>query len=174
MRIHHFHLACASVLMATMIGCASIVGNPLHTMPISSVPSDADILIKDESGAEFFKGKTPTTVSLPKSTGKYFGKKSYTVTISKEGFEDQSVTVTASANGWYVGGNFVFGGLIGWLIVDPQNGKMYNMSPENISSTLKAKVLTSSSSAQSSLPIVSLVNIPVELRDKLSPVSTQL
>ena len=125
-------------VLALGISCASIVGKPDHVMPIRSTPSEADILIKDEAGAEMFRGKTPTTVTLPKSTGKYWGKKSYQVTLKKDGFQDQNYTLAANANGWYIGGNIVFGGLIGWFLVDPFNGKMYNMTPDTISATLSA------------------------------------
>ena len=63
---------------------------------------------------------------------KYWGKKSYTVRVSKEGFEPQAISIAASANGWYIGGNIIFGVLIGWFIVDPFNGGMYNLTPEKI------------------------------------------
>lgn len=71
------------------------------------------VSITDEKGSEVFKGTTPTSVTLQKSTGAYRGKKSFTVTISKAGFQTQTIPVQASANGWYIAGNFVFGGLIG-------------------------------------------------------------
>jgi hypothetical protein len=45
-------------------GCATIMGDSSHVMPISSTPSDASIVITDEKGAEIFKGLTPTTVTL--------------------------------------------------------------------------------------------------------------
>jgi hypothetical protein len=163
-----YQLGAASLLVATTIGCASIMGNAIHVMPISSSPSNASIVITDETGKEIFRGNTPTTVSMEKSTGRYFGKKSYVVKISKEGFVDQSIAVTASANGWYIGGNLVFGGLIGWLIVDPQNGKMYNLSPENISPTLQPNAASpSKENVKTSLNVIPLQNVPQNLREKM-------
>ena len=44
--------------------------------------------------------------------------------------------LAAGANGWYIGGNIIFGGLIGWFIVDPRNGGMYTLSPKALSSSL--------------------------------------
>jgi hypothetical protein len=168
-----YKLAATSLLLVATVGCASIMGNPIHLMPISSSPSDASIVITDETGKEIFKGTTPTTVSMEKSTGKYFGKKSYTVKISKAGFVDQSIAVTASANGWYIGGNLVFGGLIGWLIVDPQNGKMYNLSPENISPTLQPNAAPATlENPKTSLNVIPLQNVPSELREKMVLVSS--
>ena len=120
----------------SMSGCATIVGEKTQLVPISSTPSEAEILITDETGYDIFKGITPTTVTLPKSDGSYFGKKNYAVKISKPGYATQTIPVTASANGWYLGGNFLFGGLIGWFIVDPLNGGMYTLSPEAVLTNL--------------------------------------
>jgi hypothetical protein len=156
------------VLSLAIAGCATIVGSPTHVLPISSTPSDAVILITDEKGAQVFKGNTPTSVTLQKSDGSYWGGKSYTVTISKPGYETQTIPVTASPNGWYIAGNFVFGGLIGWFIVDPLNGHMYNLSPENISSALANKTAHNNTATDGSIAIMLLQDVPVELRSKIT------
>ena len=90
----------AAALVATLTGCATIVGSPTQTIPISSTPSEASIVITDEAGAQVFTGTTPTSVTLNKSTGNYWGGKSFTVSISKPGFKTQTIPVTAKANGW--------------------------------------------------------------------------
>lgn len=151
-------------------GCATIVGTPTHLMPISSTPSDASIQITDEKGVEVFKGTTPTTVTLAKSNGSYWGKKSYTVVITKDGYEPQTIPVVASPNGWYIGGNFIFGGLIGWFIVDPMNGNMYSLSPETIASTLSTKTTHNNTATDGSIAIVLIQDVPPELRDKMKPI----
>lgn len=156
-------------LTSLMSGCATIMGSDTHSMPITSTPSDALIRISDEKGMAVFEGKTPTTVTLKKSDGSYFGKKTYTVTISKQGFETQTVPVTGSANGWYIGGNIVFGGLIGWLIVDPLNGKMYNLSPETITSSLPdaAKKSHNNTSTDGGITVMLMQDVPVALLGKM-------
>ena len=64
--------------------------------------------------------------------------KKYTVKISKEGYAVQTVTVDTKANGWYIGGNILLGGLIGWLIVDPATGAMRTLDTKEINATLAA------------------------------------
>lgn len=154
------------IMVIVFASCATIVGNKTHLMPINSTPDSADILITDEKGVEVFKGQTPTTVTLQKSDGSYWGGKKYAVNISKDGFDPQTIAVTSSANGWYIAGNLVFGGLIGWFIVDPFNGGMYNLTPEQITAAMGEK------SAYNNFPdgtisIVLLENVPQELRDKM-------
>lgn len=117
-----------------------------------------------------FKGTTPTSISLAKSDGSYWGKKSYTVKITKTGFDTQTILITASVNGYYVG-NILFGGLIGWFIVDPLNGKMYNLSPKNITATLAEKVAQGNTVTKDGLAIMLIENIPAELRSKLQPIN---
>lgn len=158
----------ALMLFASLLtGCATIVGDKTQLIPIASTPSDASISITDEKGAEVFKGLTPTTVSLQKSDGTYWGKKNFTVEISKEGYETQTIPITASANGWYIGGNIIFGGLIGWFIVDPLNGAMYTLSPEEISTTLGEKVAINDGVTEGTISIVMIQDVPLSLRDKM-------
>jgi hypothetical protein len=157
-------------LSVAVAGCATIVGSPLHVMPINSTPSEATLLITDEKGVEIFKGATPTSVTLQKSNGSYWGKKSYTVKISKDGYDTQTISVTARANGWYIGGNIIFGGLIGWFIVDPLNGHMYNLSPENITVTLSGKTSHNNIATDGSIAIMLIEDVPVELRGKMKQI----
>lgn len=147
-------------------GCATMVGDKTQLIPISSSPSDASISIIDEKGLEVFKGSTPTTVTLSKSDGSYFGGKTYTVKISKPGYRDQLINVDSSANGWYIAGNLVFGGLIGWLIVDPFNGAMYTLTPEQVNSSL-SELNSASNNSNESITVVLLEDVPESLKSKL-------
>ncbi|MGE5470818.1 MAG: hypothetical protein ACM3X0_08490 [Bacteroidota bacterium] len=149
-------------------GCATIMGSPTQTVPISSTPSEAKIMVKDEAGVEVFSGQTPTSVTLNKSTGRYFGGKTFTVTISKPGFKTQSIPVVASPNGWYIGGNIIFGGLIGWLIVDPLNGNMYSLSPEAIASSMPGSDTAHNNRAtDGTIAVMLMQDVPQQLREKL-------
>jgi len=154
-------------MVASLVACASIVGHPTQTIPIASTPSDASVSIIDETGKEVFKGATPTSATLDKSNGQRWGAKSFKVTITKAGFQAQTIPVTASPNGWYIGGNILFGGLIGWLIVDPMNGNMYTLSPESISGTLTAGVAHNNTAHDGSIAVVLIQDVPDDLRDKM-------
>lgn len=149
-------------------GCATIVGDRTQLIPISSTPEEAEILITDEKGVNVFKGRTPTSVTLNKSDGSYWGKKSFTVQISKAGFRTQAIPITASANGWYIGGNIIFGGLIGWFIVDPFNGAMYNLSPDQITSALEGTTAAHNNSEPGSISILLVQDVPESLRGKMT------
>jgi hypothetical protein len=158
-----------AVSIGTLTGCATIMGTDNHTMPISSTPNGARVIITDEKGVEIFQGNTPTTVTLKKSDGSYFGKKAYNVVISKAGYKSQTIPVTSSPSGWYLAGNAVLGGLIGWLIIDPFNGKMYNLSPENISTALSTSARSShnNKTTDGSIMVMLIEQVPAQLREKM-------
>ena len=157
----------AMVLSLILAGCASIVGDRTQLIPISSSPDEADIVIADETGMNVFKGKTPTTVTLQKSDGSYWGKKNYIVKISRAGFQTQTIPIKASANGWYIAGNLIFGGLIGWFIVDPLNGAMYTLSPDQVRAELGGASAWHNNADRNQIAIVLLPDVPQSLQEKM-------
>ncbi len=137
-----------AVLLAPtlLISCATIIGKSSpESLNVRSSPDQAQVVITDEAGVKIFEGKTPTMISLEKKKGFFSGKK-YRVTLSKEGFKDHSVVVDTRVGGWYVGGNLLFGGLIGWLIVDPATGAMWTLTTNEINAMLES--LPSSTAGQ--------------------------
>tara|TARA_B110000211_G_scaffold37541_1_gene37796 strand:- start:1993 stop:2499 length:507 start_codon:yes stop_codon:yes gene_type:complete len=157
-------------MSALLSGCATIVGEPDQLLPIASTPNGASISIIDERGLEVFKGETPTTVTLAKSDGSYWGGKSYKIIISKQGFSSYELPVKASANGWYIGGNLIFGGIIGYFIVDPLNGNMYTLSSKEVNARLTANSAAISKDDQS-LSIVLLDDVPDSARARMVKVN---
>lgn len=123
-----------SLLIGTS-GCASILGKTQYPVRVTSQPDQADITIVDETGAIVFSGKTPTTVTLKTKAG-YFKGKDYTVTFTKSGYAKHTAEIRRGTSKWYIFGNLVFGGLVGWLIVDPATGAMWTLQ-ENIDANLE-------------------------------------
>lgn len=108
-------------------GCASIVSKSNWPVMISSSPGDAVVAVKDSSGVQIMQVRTPSTLLLKSGSG-YFCSAEYIFEFSKEGYEPQSVILKSNVNGWYMG-NLLFGGLIGFFIVDPLTGAMYELPP---------------------------------------------
>jgi len=154
----------AGILAAVVFltGCASIVSKNMYPVTLNSHPDGATILIKDESGSQIYKGKTPTTLSL--SSGEaYFHPKKYTITFSKTGYEDQTTVIKAGIDGWYFG-NLIFGGLVGLLIVDPLTGNMWKL-PRETTITLTEQV--ASNNNDRNLKIVTLDQVPENIKKQL-------
>lgn len=145
--------------------CASIVSKSDWPVTIGSSPEGADVTITDiNDGKKIFTAKTPTTITLS-SRGGFFKGKTYRVDVSKDGYAPQSTEIKSTLNGWYIG-NFIFGGLIGLLIVDPATGAMWTLDQKDINLILEKKI-AGLSSDQRSFSIVSLEDVPDNLRAKL-------
>lgn len=173
-------LGISSCLTTTLVGCATIFGKSDYVVAVDSQPTGANISILDErEGVTIFNGVTPTTVDLKSGAG-YFKGKNYVITFTKPGYAKHTAQIEREVSMWYVLGNFVFGGLIGWLIVDPLTGAMWTLpdqvsvqlSPENAPSTAPVPVVpppgaSMFDSTGQQIHIVSLSDIPPELRSKL-------
>lgn len=151
----------AAVVLLTA-GCASIVSKSDWPITFNSNPSGAEIVITDKHGKEIHRGTTPTTLTLHASAG-YFSPARYDVEVKLAGYNVGKGSVSANLNGWYVA-NIVFGGLIGLLIVDPVTGAMFKL-PDQYTVNLTKSVAAAPD--EHTLHIVSIDDVPVELRGKL-------
>ncbi len=154
-------LALAGLVL--LAGCGSIIKGSTHEIAFTSTPTQANISIVDEDGSQVFNGKTPATVTLNKKRG-YFSGKTYYVTVDKPGYKPFETTLNTKVSAWYVGGNILFGGLIGWLIIDPLTGGMWTISPEEVDATMAGMT---SQNEDSTLSIALLEDVPPHMRDNL-------
>ncbi|WP_442767193.1 hypothetical protein [Acinetobacter bohemicus] len=161
--------ACLAAAL-TMTGCASIFSGSTQTLTFKSVPDTANITITNKLGEKIHTGSTPATVTLKRGNG-YFKPAGYQVTFSKEGFQTKTVQVKATVNGWYIA-NIIFGGLIGFLIVDPATGAMYTLSPSDINTLLDAAQLVTTKKEQQSLTVMLVQDIPVDMMKRAQYIAT--
>ncbi len=130
-------------VIISFAGCATIVGKSAPArVSINSFPEHAKVKIINSEGKLVYKGTTPTVVSLKKYNG-YFSGQTYTMTFSKNGYLKYVDTDGMKVNGWswYIEGNLVFGDVIGWFVVDPLTGAMWNVDHHHISATLTSTQL---------------------------------
>lgn len=119
-----------------LVSCSTIVKDSTQDIVINTYPDKANIKIKNSQGMIIKDTKTPDVITLKRSDGSYFGAEHYQVEISKDGYTSKKYTIESHVNNWYLFGNILFGGLIGWFIVDPATGRMYDLKPEVINETL--------------------------------------
>ncbi len=141
------------ILAFIFSNCASIVSKSAWPFTVDSDPAGARVVIVNKKGMEIFRGRTPAVLKL-KSGSSFFTKESYVVSLASEGYETRKVNVECKINGWYFG-NIIFGGLIGFLIVDPATGAMYRLANEGVS-----EHLLKSATPAPSLSIINKKDIP--------------
>lgn len=151
-------LSCMGAIL--ICGCATIFEGGTQPVTIKSVPDSAVLTVTNRAGEKIHSGTTPATITLKRGAG-YFKSESYQITIEKAGYAPTTVALTGGVNGWYVA-NLVFGGLIGFLIVDPITGAMYNLSPDTVETTLAATGVDASNK-DGSLTVMLADDVPMAL-----------
>jgi hypothetical protein len=169
---HFQQLLALTAISFALAGCASIVDSGPQTISINSNPPDAKLTVYDmRKGEQIINAKTPYTATLKRGAG-YFKSAKYRVVIEKEGYESKEIIIKGKASGWYMGGNLIFGGLIGWLIVDPATGAMWRLDPKDIKAELvKREALFQQDEGLVVVLKDRLSELPVDIVNKMELVS---
>jgi hypothetical protein len=164
-----FGLGALSLVLALALdlaGCATIMKGSDQKISFSSDPSSAKVTIFDSAGTVVADGKTPLSLPLKKGAG-FFQAAKYRVVFEHPGMEKKEVWLSGSLEGgWYVLGNFLVGGLIGWLIIDPLSGAMWNLQPDPVNVRLDPKL----SSLGAGLTIALAQDLSPELLARATPI----
>lgn len=114
-------------------GCASLMKeSDKQVIQFDSDPQYAEIFIRDMSDNKIiFKSQTPVRVDL-KLAHRYSTGKTYKVSVAKKGYDHTVFLLKPTADKAYYGlGNFVFGGIPGWFVVDPITGAMWDLEHDS-------------------------------------------
>ncbi len=153
-----------------IFGCASIMEGGTQSLPIDSTPPGAKVkVVNIRTGAVVSEGTTPLTITLERGTG-FFKKGKYKVIVEKDGYERKELEVRGEPNLWYIGGNLVSGGLIGWLIIDPLTGAMWTLQPKDIDATLAKKISGLDNKGLTIMLTSELPPLPAEVKAKFRPI----
>ena len=142
--------------------CATIVSKSTYPFTVNTEPSGVKVVIKKGNGKEVFKGNSPATVQLKAGAG-FFKKASYTVTVTQDGYAEQTLPINFKLDGWYWG-NLFLGGVLGMLIIDPATGAMYKLEDEYMNINLTQ---SNTSIDSPSFNVYDIANTPQEWRDNL-------
>ncbi len=115
-------MSASACLIFSATGCATIVNGKTQEVAIATNPPGATVNIDNAQTV-----LTPATVNLRRN-------KDYVFTITKDGFQTQTIPVTGVLSGWLLG-NILLGGIIGGG-VDAATGSGFTLTPETINITL--------------------------------------
>lgn len=147
--------------LALVSGCSSIVSDSKYPVSISSNPSQANFVLQNRAGVDVHSGRTPATVTLNASSG-FFKGETYKLILNKDGYDEKTIEIQSTIDGWYFG-NILFGGILGLLIIDPATGAMFKL-PERADAQLNETIMATS---DASLTIAMLSAIPENQRSDL-------
>ncbi len=156
-------------LVAFTASCASIINGSTQQVSIQSRPEAAKVTVLDRNGQAIGGGMTPATMTLKRGSGFFSGAR-YTVRFEKAGYSSREVQISGRVSGWYIGGNLLFGGPIGWLILDPATGGMWTLSPEEVRAELSPQQ-GAIWHDNSGFTVVLKEQVPLELIGYMKPVA---
>ncbi|OGW15865.1 MAG: hypothetical protein A3G93_00435 [Nitrospinae bacterium RIFCSPLOWO2_12_FULL_45_22] len=108
------------------ISCATIMKDKMDLISFSSEPDGAKIHVDNYPVAE-----TPASVPLERTK--------HSINFKKEGYQTGTAIIDRRLDwGWYIFGNIVFGGIVGW-IVDALTNEMWNLEPKRVHVVLEKK-----------------------------------
>ena len=119
------------------VGCSTIINTSSQKIGVKTRPSAAAIKVYDSAGGLIKEATTPCDIVLNRGNG-YFTPATYKVVISAPGFQEVTIRIGARVSMWYAAGNFLGATIIGWLIVDPLTGGMWELEPDPINTNLDA------------------------------------
>ncbi|MGR5309558.1 hypothetical protein ACPV34_06780 [Photobacterium damselae] len=120
----------ATVSCLLLSGCGSIINGSTQNMSVKTTPENATISLLSSNGTLIAKSKGSLFYNLKRSDG-FFNGADYNLKIDAAGYNTQVIPLVSSASGWYIAGNIVLGGFVGWLIVDPATGGMWTLEAKN-------------------------------------------
>jgi uncharacterized protein YceK len=121
-----------SVLIAS--GCATIMNDASKTVQINSNVPQVNYSIKNKVGSVVQNGVTPSAVTLKVSSGPYSGEK-FLIDFTKEGYQPSTAVLDSEISGWWFGNLLLFGGILGFAVIDPISGKMWTL-PDSVNGQL--------------------------------------
>ena len=156
------------LLLSTLVlapGCASIVSRSIYPVTIASTPEGAEVTVSNRYGRIYASGVTPLNVNLKSSTG-FFQKADYLLKIQKPGYQEITLPLNSTIDGWYFGNLFI-GGFIGMLIVDPATGAMWRLETDYVHVNLIPK-------DRAGLVVLDVNQISEEMKAKMIPIQPAL
>lgn len=149
-------------------GCGTVVNGASDGVIVGSRPDGATVSIVDEDGEEVYRGATPANPDLVKARG-WFAQKTYTLTVSKPGYQTYQTTVKPRPSLWFIIGNFFLPiiGPIGWVIIDPLTGGMWTIDPDRFDASLVAE--TAQAEDGTTVTILLLEDVPEAPKESLVP-----
>ena len=106
-----------------LCSCASIVNGTKEHIQINADPKESTVKLLTAKGNIIKQEKGSLYHEVSRKKG-YFQGNDYSVEVSADGYKTTSLALKSRISGWYIG-NILFGGFIGWFIVDPITGGMW-------------------------------------------------
>jgi hypothetical protein len=145
-------LLCVLVGSMSLISCATVLHSGPEPVTITSEPPAAHVTITDLRTRQLLvQANTPVVAPLARHAG-YMRPARYQVVVEKPGYQPYVMLLQAELEKQYFG-NFVAGGPLGFLVIDPLTGAMYALPSRVHAVLVTADSAGAVGSSQAPLPL---------------------
>jgi len=152
LRLSRCLLMCVVVGSLGLVSCATVLhrGGP-EPVTITSEPPEANVTITNLwTRRRILQATTPVVAPLARHAG-YMRPARYEIVVEKPGYQLYVIILQAELEKQYFG-NFVAGGPLGFLVIDPLTGAMYALPSRLHAVLITADGAGAASSPQAPLP----------------------
>ena len=125
-------------MLFALPGCASLFSTGSYDVRFETSPPGAHVTVLDVRGSTIASRRSPFVLRGVGSGVGYFGGNRLTILCALDGFEPEVLKLDTRLDAWYFG-NILFGGL-GFVLVDPWTGAMYEFEREEVFVDLRPSV----------------------------------
>jgi uncharacterized protein YceK len=133
-------IALIILILVAATGCASIMNTTRQDVIINTNESNSVIKIYDSNGTIISEGKGNLTARLKRAKDK-FTEESYKVQITSPKGEVKEFGINSELSMWFPIGNFVFGGIPGWVIDGFSEAKYKLRTTDGVKKIKKQRLL---------------------------------
>jgi hypothetical protein len=160
-QLSHCLLVCMLVGSLGLVSCATVLQSGPEPVTITSEPPEALVTITNlRTHQRLLRASTPVIAPLARHAG-YMRPARYQVVVEKPGYQPYVMLLHAELEHKYFG-NFVAGGPLGFLVIDPLTGAMYALPLRVHAVLVTVDRPEAAGSAQDPLPL----HIPVPQEDR--------
>jgi hypothetical protein len=160
-QLSHCLLVCMLVGSLGLVRCATVLQSGPEPVTITSEPPEALVTITNlRTHQRLLRASTPVIAPLARHAG-YMRPARYQVVVEKPGYQPYVMLLHAELEHKYFG-NFVAGGPLGFLVIDPLTGAMYALPLRVHAVLVTVDRPEAAGSAQDPLPL----HIPVPQEDR--------
>jgi hypothetical protein len=143
---------CMLVGSGGLVSCATVLQRGPEPVTITSEPPDARVTITDLRTHQLLvRASTPVIAPLARHAG-YMRPARYQVVVEKPGYQPYVLLLHAELEPKYFG-NFVAGGPLGFLVIDPFTGAMYALPSRVHAVLVTAESAGAARASQPPLPL---------------------
>lgn len=129
------------------------------------VSANAQVNVVVHGEKHVSESAVPAKISLKNQSSSGWVVTNYTIRISLPKYYASNITLKKTSDGWHVSNYLGLGKVIGWIIINPANGGVYTLSPDQLPTPPSRKRAVQ---VANHISILTIDSVPKSLQSKMT------